>query len=282
MDAHSRTSTPRVKKSKHCNWLEELDKTVERLEPGSNWLKNEELLYQRCRLFIMTRYPRLMRPFPDEVIDQEVSHWEGQISEGPTTRCVMDGLHSYQRKQLAALLWDTLDALQFYEAQRRQAKRVHKLALEEPRRLRTLNKKIEKARASLQELREYASPLDPFLFMRNVSKLVEACLERLAVPVTRQGAPEFFKSIRAEYPVLEDPAQLGMVQLYWFFQYGCGLEGRKAEVRVGLIRNAFWKELGVSEVPVRHAYETGESRGCDAVHTAVLRFREGTFLPINR
>jgi len=44
MAARSGKRTGPQKSPKYCNWLEELDKTVERLEPGSNWLKNEELL----------------------------------------------------------------------------------------------------------------------------------------------------------------------------------------------------------------------------------------------
>jgi len=269
--ARSRSNTPRVGKSKDCNWLDELDKTIKVLSDRLTW---SDLGYQGCPLFILTRYPKL-GGFPRNFSDAETKHCEVQISEHPIARCATNGLGSHERKQLAALLLDTIEALKSYNTARRSARRVNKPA-REPGRVRILNKKIEKSQAALQELADYAKALD----IQDVTVVADACLKKLSVlPI---GEPECYTLLKAMYRTPRDPVSRGMVHLYWFFHHGCGLEGREAEVRVGWIRNAFWKELGVSEVPVRPAYETGESRGCNAVHTAVLRFQEGTSPSIKR
>jgi hypothetical protein len=130
-----------------------------------------------------------------------------------------------------------------------------------------MNKKLKNARAALKQLHDYAELLD----IQIVSALAAACLKKLSAPL--DSTPEFYKWLKAKYHALEDPVERGMVQLYWFFRHGCGLTGREAEVRVARIRNAFWKKHGVSEVPFRPEYRVGESRGCDAVHTAVRRFK---------
>jgi hypothetical protein len=179
----------------------------------------------------------------------------------------VDGLDDHQRKQLAALLLDTITALESYKTYRRSAKRVNKLA-REPGGVRTLNKKIEKAQAAVKELGDYARRLD----IQDVSIVADLCFKKLSVLLIGDTTPQFYNSIKAMYPTPKDPVGLCMVQLYWFFRHGCGLKGREAEVRVALLRNGFWKELGVYEVPFRPEYKTGESRGCDAVHEAVRRF----------
>lgn len=149
IEARARSSTPRVRTSEHCNWLEELDNTMEVLSDRLTW---SDLFYEGCPLFIVTRYPKLGWLNMD-VIGLHITHCEEQISEDPIARCVTDGLGSHERKQLAALLLDTIDALKSYNSARRSARRVNKL-VREPGRVRTLNKKIEKAQAALQELRD--------------------------------------------------------------------------------------------------------------------------------
>lgn len=272
MAVRSRRSTPRVRKSELCNWLQELDKGMEVLSDRLAW---SDLGDEGCPHFILTRYPKLAG-LSGNFIDAEIKHCEEKISEDPITRCVTDGLGSHERKQLAALVLDTIEALKSYNTAGRSARHVNKLA-REPGRVRKLNKKIERVQAALQELGDYAKSLD----FQDVSWVADACLKKLKILWI--GDPECYKSLRDNkyYPTPRDPVGRGMIQLYWFFRHGCGLEGREAEVRVGWIRNAFWKKLGVSEVPVRPAYETGESRGCNAVHEAVLRFQEGTSLSIN-
>jgi hypothetical protein len=272
MEARSRSCASRVRKSEHWNWLEDLDKTMEVASDRLTW---PDLGYAGCPRFILTRYPTLDW-FAKNFIDLEISDCEEQISEDPVTRYVREGLDSNERKQLAALLLDTIDALKSYNTEGRSARRVKELA--RGWRVRTLNKKIEKAQAALQKLCDYAKPLDT----QHVSTVADACLKKLSVLLTGDTTPEFYKSIEAVHPTPKDPVGRGMVQLYWFFRHGCGLQGREAEVRVGWIRNAFWKEYEVDEVPVRRVYETGESRGCGAVRSAVRRFQEGTFPRINR
>jgi hypothetical protein len=245
------------------------------MEVVSDQLTMSDLGDGGCPRFILTRYP--VNWFAKNRIEVEITDCEDQLSKDPNSRFVTDGLNGHKRKQLAALLLDTIDSLKSYNAEGQSAKRVNKLA-SKPWRVRTLNKKIKKAQAAMQELRDYARPLD----IRDVSIVVDACLKKLSVLVTEDRTPEFYESIEVMYPTPRDPVGRGMVQLYWFFRHGCELEGRKAEVRVGRIRNALWKEYGVTEVPVRSDYETGESRGCGAVRSAVRRFREGTFPRINR
>jgi len=265
MVVRSRGSTPRVRKSGLCNWLQELDKKMEVLSDRLTW---SDLGYEGCPLFILTRYPKLggvTRSF----IDAEIEHCEEQISEDPITRCVPDGLGSHERKQLAALLLDTIEALKSYNAARRSAKRVNKLA-REPGKVRILNKKFQKTQATLQELGDYAKSLD----IQDVRWVADACLKKLSVlPI---GDTEFYRSIKPMYPTPKDPVGRGMVQLYWFFRHGCGLSGDEAEVRVARIRNALWTEHGVRKVDYRPNYQIGESKGCDAVHVTVLRFKQGT------
>jgi hypothetical protein len=255
-------STGRARKSKHCNWLEELDKTMEVLSVRVTW---SDLGYEGCPLFILTRYPKLGRK---DSIDVYLTNWEGQISEHAGTRCVIDGLDSHQRKQLAALLMDTIEALKSYNSARRSATRINKLA-REPSRVSRLNKKIKKAQAALQELGDYAKPLD----IQDVSMVADACLKKLSVLLIGDTTPEFYKSIKARYLIPKDPVGRGMVQLYWFFRHGIRLTGDEAEIRVGMLRNAFWTRFHVSEVPIRHTYITGQSKGCDTVRIAVRRFR---------
>jgi hypothetical protein len=276
MAAHSSRQRRPTRPSGERNWLKELDTTARNLPAGSNWFEHPELAFQRCPLFIVTRHPMLVRLFPKEVIDRELTRGESQISEHPGARTVLDGLNVDQRRELAALFLDTITALENHNAYKHLAGRAHKLADEAPRRIRSLHKKISKARRALEALRDYAKGLDQALFIRSVPTVVEACLKKLSA-LTLDATPELFGSVKGEYPALEDPVELSMVQLYWFFREGCRLAGREAEVRVALLRNIFWTKHGVSEVPFRSQYRTGESRGCNAVHSAVLRFQPSTF-----
>jgi hypothetical protein len=200
---------------------------------------------------------------------------ESEISAHPEAGHVLDGLNAPQRKQLAALLFDIIDSMRACRTYKTSARRVHKLSAT---RIRSLNKRVAKVRQSLEALQDYSRRLDPAL---PIAMVVTACLRMFSIfPVGED--PEFYEAIKSEYPSIEEPVALGMVQLYFFFLHGCGLPGREAEVRVALIRNAFWKKHGVSAVPFRTKYKTGESRGCNAVHAAVQRFQQGTSRQINR
>jgi hypothetical protein len=73
--------------------------------------------------------------------------------------------------------------------------------------------------------------------------------------------------------IAQNPTTFAMVQIYWFFCSGCNLTGHDSEVRVALIRNAFWAQVGIPAVTYRESYTGDQSRGCDAVKQAVHRFR---------
>lgn len=269
-----RTSSRRVGASLF-NWLSWLDKEVRKVASGADWLQHAPFQFNRCRLFLMVRHPHLRRPFPDEILYQEVARAENQVSGHPQARHALDGLNDQQRKELAALFLDTIDSLRSYGAHRRRTNRVHKLAGDAPRQVRKLTRKLEKAARVLEDLRNYAASLDELLGWER-ERAAKICLKTLR-KLKEDLAPEFYESIRTEYPALENPVTLGMVQLYWFFRNGCRLAGDEAEVRVARIRNAFWTAHGVSEVPYRPEYQTGESKGCDAVHVTILRFKQGTY-----
>ena len=256
------------------NWLKWLDKEVRKFPSGAKWLTHPPFQFARCQRFMMARYPQLCHPFQNEILGRVFSGAEHQILEHREARHVASGLNDRQRKELAALFLDTVDSLKSHRAHRRFANRVHKLADEAPSRTRMLTRKLEKARQALEELCEYAGSLDELLGWEHV-RATRKCLETLR-RLKENSAQDFYQSIEGEYPALEDPVTLGTVQLYWFFRHGCRLSGDEAEVRVARIRNAFWTEHAVPEVPYRPEYQTGESKGCDAVHIAVLRFKQGT------
>ena len=256
------------------NWLEWLDEEVRTFPEEANWLEHSPFQFARCRFFMMARYAQLQRPIFDDVLSRELSHWEHQILDHRDAQHILSELNDQQRKELAALLFDTVASLEFYGAHQRRKKRVNKLAGEAPRRVLMLTRKVKKARAALEDLHKYAATLDEVLSWQHV-RVTEICLERIR-NLKEDPDPESYYSLKTEYPELETPANLGMVQLYWFFRHGCQLSGDEAEVRVARIRNAFWTEHGVSEVPFRPEYQTGESKGCDAVHVTILRFKEGT------
>jgi hypothetical protein len=90
------------KPSESFNWLEGLDRTIKDLPDGWN------LDFERCPLFMMTRYPRLMGWLSKKVIDGNIAHWERQISEDRSTQCVLGGLDDHQRKQWPRYSWTQL------------------------------------------------------------------------------------------------------------------------------------------------------------------------------
>ncbi|MGB7436252.1 MAG: hypothetical protein WBR26_06855 [Candidatus Acidiferrum sp.] len=255
------------------NWLKWLDQEVRQFPSTADWSQHPPFQFARCRLLMMARYPQLQRPFPDEVLYRELSRGENQILGHPETRHVLDGLNDRQRKELSALFLDTFGCLESYRAHRRRANRVQKLAGEAPSRTRVLTRKLGKARRALEDLREYAETLDELLGSEHV-RATKTCLETLQKLKEDTTAAEFYQSIESEYPALEGPVMLSMVQLYWFFRSGCGLSGHESEVRVAMIRNAHWTSFGVAKVDFIPAYQkqTTRSRGCQAVHEAVRRF----------
>jgi hypothetical protein len=256
------------------NWLKWFDGEVQAFrEPDQR--KHRGFAFGRCRLFIMARFPRIERPFPDEVLNREFLRGQEQISGHQDASRILEGLNDKKKIQLAALHLDVVESLEAYRAHNRNRGAVLRAAREAPRRLRTLASKLAKARSALQGLRRYAERLDELLFAHDYVCAAKACMGRLD-RLHKNTDSEFYRSEKAEYRAVEDPVTLAMVQLYWFFRYGCRLSGDEAEVRVALLRNAFWKKsgkYGVVPVLYRATYTAEESMGCAAVHVAVNRFR---------
>ncbi len=257
------------------NWLKSFDTEARQLPRAESWL-----LYPG---FFFVRYPRL-RPKAGgdakrrhhlesgaEALWQVVATWERRLTEHSKARSALKGLNSNKRKQLAALVLDTIADLGEFKARRRWHGRLRGLANEEERRSRVLRRKRNQALHVVQVLHRYARRLDSLLGRHDRLK-AEAAIKALS-----GDEPSWsFRSLLNDpllHPVPSDPIAFSMVKLYWFFRYGCGLSGDESEVRVALIRNAFWQRYGVSPVVLRPEYATGESRGCDAVRNAVRRFR---------
>ena len=267
-----------------------------------NWLKRLDA--QAANLpraaygpFMLARYPNLQpQPVPGNVPSllmcksdertarTQFAEWESRIAKNRKAAACLVDLSAELRKQLAALLLETIDDLEMRTAADRSSQWKRQLCKEAPTRLRMLNKKLHKARQAVQELRNYAedskgqnapdSPLyrarrmlgQPYIiaaanahqyldikYLSETQKLIELATDSLSV-----GS--------------EDVEVFGMVRLYWFFKHGCKLSGDESEVRVARLRNTFWTEYGVSAVTYRAKYIVGQSRGCGAVQAAVRRF----------
>lgn len=147
-----------------------------------------------------------------------------------------------------------------------------------------LHKKLMKARKAVEELKNYAQDSKEWSYSgspscvarqmlgtdyRNAANKALKALDDKHFPTAQEHIEIESQSLASEN---EDVAVFGMVKLYWFFRHGCGLTGDESEVRVARLRNAFWTEHGVSTVPFRAEYFTGQSQGCEAVHVAVIRF----------
>jgi hypothetical protein len=148
-----------------------------------------------------------------------------------------------------------------------------------------LNRKLQKARQSVEELMAYAqdsrkenapdSPLYRARRMLGQPYIVAAsnALRDLDIKYLPDAQKHIEIATESMSVGSEDVEVFGMVQLYWFFRHECNLNGDESEVRVARLRNAFWIENGASAVTYRAKYIAGQSQGCEAVHVAVRRFR---------
>ena len=215
MAAPGRNRTEESKPSSPCNWLEELDKTVRKLPADSNWFKDSRLSFQRCRRFVMSRFPELARPYADQVFSDELSRGEKLIGTSAHAGRILRNLKARQRSQLAGLLLDVIEALEVYDRHRYSSKSVSKLATERNRRERMLLRKVSKIRNELEHLLKYAKDLNPLLRLEYVYA-ANQCLKSLANLRENPSDDQFYCSLESEYSALEDPRQLGMVELYCF------------------------------------------------------------------
>ena len=255
------------KPSGAINWLDWLDGKISALRPGSDWFNDSELALQRCRRFIMVRFPELPRLLPDQVLCDELSRGEERVRNSDHADWILRDLKPDQRNQLAALLIDVTEALEFYVHHGHASKSASKLAAEHNRRKRMLLRKVSKIRCELELLLKYAEDLHPLLGLKYVRE-TKRCLKSLANLKESPFEDDVCRSLKAEYQKVEDPRQLGMVELYCFFRYECRCSGPDSEVRVGMLASDFLAST-LKYIP---KYDGAESQGCPAVRIAVSRW----------
>ena len=272
------------------NWLEKLDKWAATLSPAADRIGP-------YGPFMLARYPNL-RPQPiqgnarsrttcqsgERAADQTFVEWESRIAGNTETAVCLEGLDAEQRRQLAALLLETVVDLEMRTCTDRISQTARHIRDEAATRLRGLDRRLKKARRAVEELMAYAqdsetgNALDALrhpvrqMFGQPYKFAAGHALRALEVKGLFDAEEQVklaSESLTSEH---EDPEVFGMVQLYWFFRHGCSLTGHESEVRVARLRNAFWTEHSVSKVKYRAKYDEVESQGCAAVHLAVWRF----------
>jgi hypothetical protein len=233
-----------------------------------------------------------------------ITKWKSRIFRHEDTQRVFDGLSPQEKTELAALLVDIDSSLYVYHNNSDWNNRVRKLAREKPRRERMLKRKLKKIhdartqfinaiergsskriwrsalrnhRAAFEDLVQYRKGLD--LELQKSLPLKEhqslPLKERLPLPLPQSmSLPEFadLLSNPESHSTPVDPVPMAMVQIYAFLVRSCGLSQNEAEVRVGLLRNAFWTKYGVSKVRIYHYDHATDSAGCPAVKAAVRRY----------
>jgi hypothetical protein len=277
--------------SRSFNWLEMLDKEAAKLTRATSWL-------EPYGPFMLARYPNL-RPKPingdvhsqimcdsgEQTAGRLFAEWESRIMVNTESSVCLEKLDAGRRRQLAALLLETVVDLEMRTATDRSSHWAWHVCKEAARRLRVLNRKLQKARQAIQEVMVYAedpgkrNALDaprhsarqmlghPY---RIAAARALRALDERSLPAARQHVELASELLASQEP---DPEVFGMVRLYWFFRHECGLSGHESEVRTARLRNAFWPEYGVRKVGYRAKYVTGQSQGCEAVHVAVNRFK---------
>jgi hypothetical protein len=287
----SRRDTERRKPACLCNWLKALDGAAKSLPRARDWLGE-------YGPFMLARYPnlhpqrvpgdahsRIMCESGERTAAQLFAEWETRIAQDTVAAPCLRSLSPEQRRQLAALLLETVVALEMRPALARGSQFKRQLIKEATTRLGALSRKLKKARQSIEELMAYAQDSgkgktvdasrhsarlvlgQPYQFA--AGKALRA-LDIKGLPDAREHAELASKSFPRED---EDPEVFGMVQLYWFFRHECSLSGNESEVRAARLRNAFWTEHGIRTVMYRAGYDKVESKGCEAVHVAVNRFK---------
>jgi hypothetical protein len=217
----------------------------------------------------------LPRLFSEAVFSSELSRGERLIQSSKYADRILRGLNADQSRQLAGLLLDLAEAMEYYVSRGRSSQTAQRLAREADRRARKLSRKTSKLRGDLEGLRKYARRLHPLLGLRYF-RAADDCLDILSGLREDPFALEVSRSLKAEYRPLENPRQLAMVELYWFFRHECGRSGHESEVRVAMMLNEFLRSGGAGELKYSSTYDGIESQGCAAVRLAVSRYRQGT------
>ena len=251
----------KIARPKLRNWLLEMDRAVQKLPraetAGDYWN------------FFFVRYPHL-RPSPYRTrlqgLREQIARYEAIISNDQETRRTLDTLSRALRKQLAALVLDTIGDLDDL-SEKKDLKRIGRIYGSQRR---NLIRKVEKLRGHLEDVRRDALKLHHYLG-RDVAVRSLRCLE--IISECRIPASDLIEIIPVHYSKvrLASRTAMNMVKLYWFFRYGCEVDGDEAEVRVALIRNRFWTPY-VPKIPYQGAYDGTENKNCPAVHQAILRY----------
>jgi hypothetical protein len=258
------------------DWLKDMDKRASKLPPAKGVWEYPLFFFARYRRLrpILIRAGRLdkaLHKARHESLAQFLSERAERITKQQETQQAVAGLTSEHRIQLAALLIDTEADIETFTRRKNAKDWSHKLGAEGPRRQRMLSRKLKKARASLSDLRQYATDLDPSLGF-DYRRAADDALTQLVELREARSFAEHRTVYRELRQATKDPTTFAMVQLYWFFRSGCRLSGDEAEVRVALVRNAFWTTFGVARVAFFPKNQVGQSKGCQAVHEAVRRF----------
>jgi hypothetical protein len=245
---------------------------------------------------MLARYPDLLpQPIPSDghskimcesgerTFAELLSKSETDLAESTEAAVCLCGLDAEQRRQLAALMLDIVSELETRPAVDHTARWASQLRKEAKRRITVLNRKVEKARRAIEELRNYALDSDTADVSDNALHTAKTMLGFPYLNATGKALsalkPEFFPTVHEQVDLVKDYTKLegvetfGMVRLYWFFRHGCNITGDDAEVRTARLRNAFWTKFGCEAIQFRPDYDGAESQGCDAVHVAVIRFR---------
>jgi len=248
-----------------------VDARVAGLSETEFWRVDSVLAFQRCRLFLMVRFPHLPCPFSDEVLSRELSRGEDRLCGLRHAKRILRDLSGTQRKQLAALVLDIEQSLESYSRHGRNSEMVRELAATGDRRLRVLSRRVIKICSELSELIKYTKNLHPVLQQGHLRPL-ERSLEILEKLRVDPSFGEFYRSQIPEYPARENPKQLAYVQLYWFFHAECKCTGPESEVRAAVVLNEFFG-LAIKYIP---RYRIDRSMGSSGVRQAVMRFHPRT------
>lgn len=267
------------------NYLKQLDVDMLSYPPYSSW----DSLIEPMFSFYIVRYP-FLRPnhSPEEPLERKlfdlqeqscwisIHNWKKKLEKELPE--VIEGLNEEQGIQLAALVLACIRDIEIHQIVIPIEKSLRKIHKEGEAKIKMLRSKLNTAIRNLGDLNRYATTLDSQYGFEELPPTVEKCLELLEKFKTVESIADDFhrcresgEDLRSLQNEFTDPTAKCMVRLYWLYRHECQISGDEAEVRVALIRNKYWTEW-VEPIAYRSKYEHAQSKGCEAVHTAVLRF----------
>jgi hypothetical protein len=267
------------------NYLKCLDIDMRSYPPYSSWDASIEPMFS----FFVIRYPFLRPAHPpedsierklfdleEELFWNDIQRWKNKLEKDLPR--IVDGLNAEQRIQLSSLAVSCVRDLAIFIIINPVNKSLLQIAKQGEVKIKMLRNKLKTAMRNLSDLQRYAFNLDEQYGFKELPTTVEKCLAMLGKFQFIQSIADDFRrcresgedlhSIRNEFT---DPSSKCMVRVYWFFRHECNIPGDESEVRVALIRNEYWGEW-VEPISFRPEYQDAQSKGCEAVHTAVLRF----------